>query len=288
MTTKIIRGAEVNRPEPDALTSSVLDHSTVVEKSDFGLRNNEGLWPSYNCLDLLVPTPICPEPLQTTAKIFTTAGWVPGFEFAVYGGVQCSAVGLDKADQKSEVARVFGRSEGKGVEQALLLNRFVANVQGSADPDGAAYWAAPDALGTAPSLLAALGILEGYAAAHYAGVPTLHLPRAVITMGFGQGALVERGGKFFTKAGSKVVAGGGYDDTTGAQGGTMDFYVTGEVYVERSEEINVQAYVVPGDGSGIGSDQNGLSDNTVISLAERMYRVGIDCLLAKVTATVWA
>jgi len=283
MTVTFIRGAEVNRPEPAALTSSIEDHATVVDKSDFGLRNNEGLWPSYNCLDLLVPTPMCPDPMLTGTKIFTTAGWVPGFEFAVYGGVQCSAVGLDAADQKAEVARVFERSEGKGIEQALLLNRFVAT-----DSDAPVQWDEPVDLGTAPTLLSALGILEGYAAVHYAGIPTLHVPRAIITMGFGAGALVERDGKFYTKAGSKVAAGGGYDDGTVPISNTADLYVTGEVYVERSEEISVQSYVYPGDGSGLGSDENGLADNTVLALAERMYRVGVDCLVAKVTATLWA
>lgn len=286
MTVKIIRGAEVNRPEPDALTSSVLDHATVVDKADFGLRNNAGLWPSYNCLDTLVPTAICPDPLVDAGgvpKTFSFAGWVPAFEFAVHGGVQCSAVGLDKNDQRAEVQRVFDRNSGKGVEQALRLNRFVATT--SDDP---VQWDAPDDLGSAPSLLSAIGMMEGYAAAHYAGLPTLHLPRAVITMGFGSGAFVERDGKFYTKAGSKVAAGGGYDDGTVPISGTMEFFVTGEVYIERSEEVLIQSIVLPGDGSGIGSDENGLPDNTVISLAERMFRVGVDCLAAKVTATVWA
>jgi hypothetical protein len=286
MTVQIIRGAEVNRPEPDALSSSVLDHATVVEKSDFGRRNNEGLWPSYNCLDLLIPTPICPDPMLDGFKSFDVAGWVPGFEFAVYGGVQCSAVGLDKADQKSEVERVFGRSEGKGVEQALLANRFVARVNGS-DETGP-EWEAPVDLGAAPGIAAALGILEGYAAANYAGVPTLHLPRTAVLMAFGLGLITKDGDKFFTKTGAKVASGGGYDDPDGASAAARDLYVTGEVYVERSEEVSIQSFVIPGDGSGIGSGENGLADNTVLSLVERMYRVGVDCLLAKVSATLWS
>jgi hypothetical protein len=107
-------------------------------------------------------------------------------------------------------------------------------------------------------------------------------------MAFGQGALTERDGKFFTKAGSKVAAGGGYDDTDSSISGTMEFYVTGEVYVEKSGLVDLSQYVIPGDGSGLGSGENGLADNTVIALAERMYRVGVDCLVANVTATVWA
>ena len=84
MTIQIIRGAEVNRPTPEPLQSSVLDHATVVDKADFGLRNNQGLWPSYNCLDTLTPAPLCPDPLMgseegTGFKEFSTAGWTPAF-----------------------------------------------------------------------------------------------------------------------------------------------------------------------------------------------------------------
>lgn len=276
MTTKIIKGDEVNRPDTTPLGSSVLDHATVVEKSDFGLRNNEGLWPSYNCLDTLVPTPICPDPLGEF-KVFGTAGWVPAFEFAVYGGVQCSAVGLDTADQKAEVDRVFGLNEGKGVEQALLANRFVVGT----------LWDAPVDLtpGSAITIQIALAILEGYAAAHYAGVPTIHMPRAAASLL--NERIVWTDGKAYTRSGSKVAIGGGYD-ADAAPDGSWDLYVTGEVYVERSDEVSVQSWVLPGDGSGLGSDENGISDNTVLALAERMFRVGVDCFVAKVTATVWA
>ena len=108
-------------------------------------------------------------------------------------------------------------------------------------------------------------------------------------MAFGQGALVERGGKFFTKAGSKVAAGGGYDDDTPPISGTMTLYATGEVYIEKSGLIEVNAYVMPGDGLVTETDSgNDFTDNTSIALAERMYRVAVDCFTAKVTATVWS
>ena len=63
MSTKIVKETGVARPEPDALTSSVLDHATIKEVTSFGLRNNDGLWPSYNCLDTTIPTPMCPVPV---------------------------------------------------------------------------------------------------------------------------------------------------------------------------------------------------------------------------------
>lgn len=275
MTVTIIRGAEVNRPEPDAIKSSVLDHATVIDKTDFGLRNNAGLWPSYNCLDLLVPTPICPDPDDDVEpKEFTVAGWVPAFEFAVHGGVQCGAVGLDAADQKREVARVFERSEGKGIERALLANRFVASTAGAP-----VEWDAPVDLGST-EIKAALALLEGYAAAVYAGVPTIHMSRAAASV-LGD-RIVWEGDKAYTRLGSKVAMGGGYDDPDTPFDGTFTMYATGEVYVERSEEVMIQSYVLPGDGSGA----QGLTDNTVIALAERMFRVGVDCFVAKVTGSI--
>lgn len=285
MNVQIIRGSEVNRPDTTPLGSSVLDHATVVEKPDFGLRNNEGLWPSYNCLNTLHPTPICPDPLGE-GKTFDFAGWIPGFEFALQGGVQCKAVGLDVADQRSEIERVFRLNEGKGIELALLDNRFVE----LAESGSTIGWDAPvDLTTTGPSgilaLIVALASLEGYAATVYAGVPTIHMPRAAATLL--DLHLVWVDGKAYTKNGSKVAIGGGYD-TDAVPDGTYTLYATGEVYVERSEEISIQSYVLPGDGSGTGSGDNGLSDNTVISMVERMYRAAVDCFVAKATATVWS
>lgn len=291
MTAQIIRGTEVNRPEPAALISTVLDHATVVDNAQFGYRNNAGLWPSYNCLDTLVPTPICPTPMtEGEYKSFAVVPWVPGFEFGVHGGAKCAAVGLDKADQKAEVERVFRRNEAKGVEMALLLNRFVVSEEPGSDEPTSPYfgeWDAPvDLSGAGMDLRGAMAALEGYAAAVYAGVPTLHMPRGAVLAAFGHGLAVERDGKFYTKTGAKIAAGGGYDSEA-VPTGSYTLYATGEVYVERAEEINHSAFVLPGDGSGTGSGENGLGDNTVITLMERMFRVGIDCFTAKATGWVW-
>lgn len=290
--TTLIRNTEITRPTITPLTSSVLDHATVEDNSkDWGLRNNSALWSSYNCLDLLVPTPICPDPLVdngTFNKTFSTAPWIPAFEFAVHGGVQCKAVGLDKADQFSEIKRAFGLSEGKGVERALLANRFVARVApaktGLTLRDQGA-WAAPLNLtaGAGVDLKSALALLEGYAASIYAGVPTIHMPRAAVSLLSGD-RVVWRDGKAYTQSGAKVAVGGGYDDVAMLTSGLWTLYATGEVYVERAEEVEVQEYVVPGDGALAAG---GLADNTVVSLVERQYRVAVDCFVAKATARVF-
>lgn len=282
MNVRIIQNSEVTRPSITPLTSSVLDHATVVDVASFGLRNDEGLWPSYNCLDTLVPTPICPNPLTDVTKQFAFAEWQPGFAFAVYGAVQCMAVGLDVADQKSEVERVFHLNEGKGVEQALLWNRFV-----DSDSDSPVQW--NGAVDITPSadipLSAALALLEGEAATLYAGVPTIHMPRAAASLL--NERIVWTGGKAYTRSGSKVAIGGGYDEAALLHSGEWDLYATGEVYVERSETLSFHSYVLPGDGSGTGSDENGLPHNTSIALVERMYRAAVDCFAIKATGKVW-
>lgn len=286
MNVRITREPQVTRPEPPRITSTVLDHATVVETTSFGLRNNAGLWPSFNCMDTLVPTELCPEPLapgeDATPKTFVSAPWVPAYQFAVYGGVQCSAVGVDRADLDAEIRRVFERNEGKGVERSLLLNRFIARDE-AAPGNGGIGWDAPVDVtaGLTVSPTVALALLEGYAAENYAGLPTIHMPRAMATVLAASGLIVWNGDVAFTKNGSKVVIGGGYD--LNLDEGSWDMYATGEVYVERSQTVNVSLPVVPGDGS---ADRD-LSDNTVIALAERLYRVGVDCFVAKATGKVY-
>jgi hypothetical protein len=290
MTTTIIRNNEITRPTTTRIKSSILDHATVETVESFGLRNESGLWPSYNCLDTLVPTPICPDPLlddEGAFKIFANGGWSPGFSFAVHGGIQCSPVGLDEADFKSELGRVFELNEGKGVEQALLLNRFVGNPLESDAAPNSASWEDPIDLtpGCAVTASVALALLEGYARSIYAGVPTLHIPAAVGSLL--NERLIWEGDKAFTRLGSKVAMGGGYDHLDFLETGVWDLYATGEVFVEKSTEISVSVDVLPGDGSGTGSGENGLADNTTVALVEKAFRVGVDCFVAKASATVW-
>ena len=282
---RLIQLTEVTRPSTTPLSSTLFDHATVKDIDSFGLRNNEGLWVSYNCLDTLTPTPICPDPVAEAGyKTFSHGGWQPAFEFAVHGGVQCAIIGLDRDDMAAEVERVFTLNEAKGVERGLLNYRFV-----STDSDAAVQWDAPVDLTPASPipLPVAVGLLEGYAAQVYAGVPTLHIPRAAVPILMGGGVIKEEGGKFFTKTGAKVAAGGGYD-TDDLASGEWTLFATGEVYVERSRRLAMNEITIPGDGSGLGSDENGLEQNTAIALAERMFRVAVDCFTASVTATVWA
>lgn len=297
MTVTQITNTEVTRPTTVPLKSSILDHVKAAgnlneDMDHFGLRNNEGLWPSYNCLDLFTPTPICPDPNLDEAgeyKEFNTAPWVPSFEFAVVGGVQCNLVGLDNADQKAEVGRVFGLSEGKGIERALKANRFVARTPDAKTPanlrNQGEWDDAEDVTPDSPvNLKQAIAILEGIAAARYVGIPTIHMPRAAVSM-ISDMVQWRDDGLAYTPAGSKIAVGGGYDDEAMLLSGEWDLYASGEVYIERAPLVHLQQPVIPGDGSSAAT--NGLVDNTMVTLAERQYRVAIDCFLIHITATVF-
>lgn len=280
MSIQMIKGREVTRPSTTPLGSSILDHATVEEIDHFGLANNEGVWASYNCLDPFSPTEVCPSP-QRDPKEFDSGTWVPAFEFPVYGGVQCSLVGLDEADQKREIERVFSAVEGRGVERNLLATRFTA------DTSTVPLWDDPTDITPATDvpLHVAVALLESHAAANYAGVPTLHLPRLAATVLADR--LVWEGGKAFTRSGSKVAFGGGYDPVLGdgeEPEPTMTLFATGEVHVQRSEMIKHTGYVLT-DGQGAAY---GLDDNTAVALVERMYRVTVDCFTAKINTEVWA
>lgn len=277
--TQIIAMPEVVRPTTTPLKSSVLDHATLgPEIASIGLRNDEGLWPSYNCLGNADIVPNCgPHP-----KTYNYAGWTPSFLFSGHLGVRCGAVGLDREDMTSEVQRVFKANQGRLIEQALAEYRF-----SDASPDG--YWdAAEDVLpGEQPSILVAFAVLEGNAAREYAGVPTIHMPRAAATILEGAGVIVWDGDKAYSKNGSKIAMGGGYDIATDFTDGTLTMYATGEVYVEMGRLIHHDAVVIPGSIPDPGSDTSALGDNDVIAMAERQFRVAVDCFAQQVTGTLF-
>lgn len=284
--SRFIMQSEIARPTPDRLTSTLLDHYPAHTVSGgFGVRTQagQGVWPSYNCLDLLTPTSICPD-VEDAEKDFSSAAWQPAFEFAVYGGVECAAIGLDKADQMAEVKRVFEISQSKGVERALRNVRFAAH-----ESDDNFEWDEPEDLtaGMGVSLVVALALLEGDAADKYAGIPTIHMPRAAATVLEGSGLILWQDDKAFTKNGSKVVMGGGYDEPTMLRSGVWDMWATGEIYVEQSEQIDATEYMLPGQIQTLGED-TALSENTVLTLAERMFRVVVDCYVAHASGTLSA
>lgn len=285
-----IQERQVTRPSVSRIRSTILDHATVTTSTErFDLVNEGGLWPSYNCLDTLIPTALCPDP--TEDKEFDFIGWIPAFSFAVYAGVQCNLVGLDRDDQKREVKRVFEANEGKGIERALLANRFVERLlDDTRQVHRRSEWEAPvDLTATlAPEQMKpkmALALLEGYARQVYAGQPTIHMPAGMAAHLSGEGIVWEGSGdnaKAFTPLGSKVAIGGGYDPSYEPWDGTWTAYATGEVYVEQGPEVEIQQFELNGSTVQTG---RGIDSNTSLTLVERPYRAAVDCFVAKATAT---
>lgn len=295
MNARLVGRGEISRPTPSPLTSSVLDHARAVGTAHvitqgFGYTNDAGLWPSYNCMDLLTPTATCANPQGGDDFEWNAPPWMPGFTFALRGGVQCRAIGLDVADQEAETRRVFERSEGRGIERALVDVRFIASAEPGSDDPVSPYpgeWDAPEDItpSSGVSLPVALALLEGNAAATYNGLPWIHMPRAASTLLLGSGHLVYRDALLFTKNGSRVAVGGGYDSPGDLDTGLWEMWATGEVYIEMANDIGVHtAHVTPGMFARMGSDDtSGLLENGVITVAQRQYRVALDCLSLSVT-----
>lgn len=277
MVTTTVNALWESTPLVTPLAGGVLEHASLVE--GIGWQNPRGLGLTYNCLDTAVATELCPLP--TTAKEFTNPGLIEGFEFAVYGGLSCKAIGFNEETGLAEIERVFALKESRGVERALMETRFVT---GPDDDPGAGVdsrWeAATDITPTAGAVPAKVGLalLEGYAASRYSGQPTLHLPYSVGSFLAADMTLVEQGGKFYTHLGAKVAVGAGYEfPNSGPAGvettdGTRWLYASGEVMVARS---NIESFV-----------QTDYSTNDIYALAERRYIVAVDCFTAAIRVSV--
>lgn len=271
----IVREKFLTAPQVTTAPGGVLTQATVVEAESIGWRSEDGLYPSWNCLDTIVPTTICPPEVEVQ-KEFSEAEWVAGFNFSVQGGITCKLVGYEREEAYSALREAFIANESKGVERALIGTRFVATSSGVTPGWNAAIDLTPTAGAVSPKV--GLAILEGYAGQVYTGVPTIHAPRTVASL-LADGSLQkEEDGKFFTKLGSKFVNGAGYEPSTGPLGGDPSpgeywLYASGEVLVERGP-------VVTRDGLDYRTNED-------FALVERSYRVAVECFTAAVLVEVF-
>jgi hypothetical protein len=255
---------------------TLLDAATVAE-NNFTWQDGTGLFDSYNCLRFDAEANFCAANAKDLSDV---AGWQDGFRFAAYGGITCKAIGLDQDDMLAQVRRAFDLGESTAVEAALMEHRFVANAAGAGLPG---EWTAPEDITPAAGAVApAVGValLEGHAARNYVGAPTLHLPVTIAALIASVDGVEYRGDTLYTKYGSKVAAGAGYDyPNTGPTGaaaavGEKWLYATGSVWVAPSE-INVR--------QAMNTD-----NNEVLVLAERGYIAAVDCYTAAIRVTVTA
>lgn len=260
----VVQPKHLTAPAITARPGELLDVATVVEGINW--LDPTDLFESYNCLST-GSRAVWPCPTPGGAKTFTSPGWPDGIRFAVYGGVTCKGIGNSLEHEQSELAAAFAANESVGVEQALIHDLFTVPAATDITPAGGAV-----------STAVALGLLEGYAAAHYAGVPTIHAPRTIGTLLFRDQVIERVGNSFVSKQGSKIASGGGYQNPnngpTGAApaAGELWMYASGEVVIARGEVI-----------SQVSLDQG---TNEVIALAERAYVAAVDCFTAAIKVKV--
>lgn len=254
-------------PPVEALKGTLLDAATVGDGIEW--LSEDSVFESYNCMKFESAADFC---TPTDKDFDQEAGWEDGFKFAVYGGVKCRAIGLDRENMLRQVEEVFNRGESTAVERGLMSTRFVA---------AATRWAAPTDVtpaGGAVKPEVGLGILEGYAGSVYVGTPTLHVPRSIGSLLLTRNSAELVGNDFRTLLGSKIAAGAGYDfpnngpSGAAAPAGEKWLYATGGVAVRR--------------GSAIVRQVMAHNDNEVYVLAERGYVAAVDCFAAAVRVTL--
>lgn len=270
MVAGIIQQDFITTPDLEALQGSLLDVATVTESATVW-PSLDGMYESYNCMDLLVPTELCPDPVVD--KTFESLSWPDGFRFFVQGGVTCKGPGFDLDGSSGELERVFNLRESVGVERALMETRMVAS---------AGNWAAATNLTPAGGAVApkvGLAILEGHAAANYAGVPTIHLPRTIGSLLIDGGTIGWDGSTLRSGQKSKVVSGGGYEYPNNGPAGTAP--TAGELWIFATGEVQVAKHNVK-----TPEPQLDRTTNDVFALVERGFTVVVDCYTAAIRVKV--
>lgn len=221
---------------------------------------------SMNCgIPNLLDDPACVDPAERIEKTFDSIDVISGDPFGVYKGTECHDLG----DDDTEWARqglLLG--ESVAVERGVMTTTFTGATDLTPTP------------GTAVTLIEGLAILEGYAAANYGGVATIHMARSTAVHAFANDLLTaDLSYTVYTKQGALVANGGGYEDNLGPDGqeapdGQAWVYVTGPVTVVRTPVV---ANRVLGVSEGL---------NVQNALAERMVAVTAECILAAVLVEV--
>ncbi len=201
---------------------------------------------------------------------------VDGDPFALYHLFRCNPVGIT-AEAFQERARTALRlGEQRGLER--VTGHRLARTAGAVD--------LTPTPGTAVHPVEGLGILEGWSADNYGGVPVVHVPRAAGTHLTTYGAVIRggTGGRLETVQGALVASGGGYGALVGPQTDAEDpgsvvapgageawLYVTGQVVVRRGPAIEV----------GPVMDRTPAL-NVQAALTERLYTSTWECITGAV------
>lgn len=185
---------------------------------------------------------------------------VVGDPFAVYAGVECDFQVTAEARIRAE--RRLAYAEGRQVDQHViaLLDATLIDL-------GGPY---PIEFG--------IGVMEGYAASVYGGVPTLLIPRLFVPCACDGAIHTNLDGSLATCQGAKVANVSGTVEATGPGDApvTGNAYVTGQITLLRSEVLSLSVPQQPLAGGLVAPPR---------ALAERLYVPLIECVAAKVEVT---
>lgn len=201
--------------------------------------------------------------------------------FTVYARFDCSPIGLG-TDEINSVARdALERIESRQVEtafwtgtaggQSVVFPRLAASTE-VLDSDGIVLQSAASVCITGADIAHGLGELEQCLADCYAGQGVIHVPASVLPTMDAWGLVQARGDRLVTRAGNRVVVGGGYPGTgpagQAAAAGTSWIYATGAVFGYRGSVFATRL-----------AQSFDRAENSIQMLAERTYVLGFECCL---------
>lgn len=251
--------AVVFGPNPEFTLDSIADGPHTITLTSSGgatWTSDEFTWPLTVGLENVI---------ALGSKTAQQIDVVSGQPFTVYRMTECKDL---HGDDTAWARRSLELGEAHAVESGFMQSHLAQPT--TALPNGT----------TAVSLTNGIAILEGYAADVYGGVPTLHIPRSVVTRALAVGALVPGADwRVNTPQGVDVANGGGYSLNLGPTGepapaGQAWLYITGLVTLLRGQVI----------ANRVLDNEN----NNQVVLAERTYVPSVDCFTAAVLVTLEA
>ena len=240
----------IEAPAVTPALGGLLNVASIVESGDRVM--NGVVYQSFLCGRAGIAPGLCDPAsgvIVDDEKVFTGGEVVEGVPFPVYAGVVCDLLGGDYEAQ--------ARARLLGGEERAVGRAFYEVVFSGGYPTGDQF---AGTITTEDELLKAIGELEQYAGENYAGLPVLHMNRAMAAQAL-KWDLIDNDsidGTLHTKQGTPVANSPGYPDGI--------VFITGAVHLWRTA---VQTYNV-----------NDVMDNEALSLAERVYTVATDCILA--------
>lgn len=244
----------VEAPQVAPNVGGLLDVANVIENDpDHGRITDQG--PVYENRLMCGASREVPD--AGTEKTFDQRELVEGEVFKVYRGLEESLFIADHGDAETDLKAAFEAGASFAVEtavQRLLLNPTAVDLtpaDGITDPRFA------------------VGLLEQYAATHYAGLPVIHTNKlgAILVP-----ELRDRDGKLYTVNGTPVANGGGYSSTgpgaVEAGPSQVWLYISGQVNIWKGTPEIIAA--------------RALEQNRHHTLAEATYAATVECFSAAV------